>query len=359
MMSGDPNDRDQRLRGYMRGRADVGLPASLIDDVVHAAADTPQARNVGSPRWRTPLLAAAAVVLAIVVSLGALSIVDAPVGDDPTPSASRPPIPFEPSPTASSSPPASSNESAEPFPSPTATLAAVEPGDVLVSVTDNLVVRAEPGLDSQAYEVQLQPGDLLRVIDGPISVDGFDWYQGIVLDSGAPDGTRTGWVATADTDGTPWLASIPPEGDGWRLLGQATAGEASTVGVAISADELAGLWGDAGIQDPAPAIDFDHEVVVRYTHAVSGTCPEIGLVGIGVDRDAAVVYSVVVRPSSPLFEGRACTTDAHPHSFVVAVDRNRLPSGEVHFRLERGFIACPDCGREPEQVTVTPPLTSE
>ncbi len=125
--------------------------------------------------------------------------------------------------------------------------------------------------------------------------------------------------------------------------------------MATASEELPALWSDAGIEDPLPSVNFEREVVVRYTHAVSGTCPDIELEGIGVDSDARIVYSVVVIPSSPLFEGRACTSDAQPHSFVVAVERDRLPSGEVHFRLQRGFIACPDCGRESEQATVTLP----
>lgn len=358
-MNGQSDERDQRLRQYVQRRGDADMPSSLVDDIVRAAAATPQTASAEAPWWRMPLLVAATVVLAVVITLGGLSLIDPQVGDDPTPSPS--PSVEVPSPSASASPPASpdATESPEPSPSPTneptETPAAVEPGDVLVSVTDNLVVRAQPGLDSQIYEVQLQPGDLLRVTDGPISADGFDWYEGRVLDSSAPDGTRSGWVAVADGDGTPWLAAVPPEGDGWRLLGQAAAGEPSTVGVATSSDELPTLWADAGIGDAVPTVDFEEEVVVRYTHAVSGTCPEIELEGIGVDEDARIVYSVGVLPSSPLFNGQACTTDAQPHSFVVAVEREGLPSGEVNFRLERGFIACPDCGRESEQVTVTLP----
>jgi hypothetical protein len=42
------------------------------------------------------------------------------------------------------------------------------------------------------------------------------------------------------------------------------------------------LWEDAGITEEIPTVDFDREVVVRYTHAVSGTCPEINLEGVGV-----------------------------------------------------------------------------
>jgi len=351
-------DRDQRVAEYLRRRGAGHLPATFTDDFVRVAAATPQERRP-APWWRTPLFAAATIMLAVVVTLGALSLIDPPAGDDPTPSPSEPTV--RDTPTQSPSPSASGEPEPtdEPLPSgttePSPTPAAVQPGDVLVAVTDNLDVRAEPRLGSEMYEVQLQPGGLLRVTEGPVSADGFTWYQGRVLDSSAPDGTRTGWVAAADTDGTPWLASVPPEGDGWRLLGQAAAGEPYTIGVATSADDLPTLWAAAGIDDPPPNVDFEREVVVRYAHAVSGTCPEIELEGIGVDDAERIVYSVVVLPSSPLFEGQNCTTDAKPHSFVVAVERERLPSGEVNFRLERGFIACPDCGRESEQVTVTLP----
>ncbi|MFN2419055.1 MAG: hypothetical protein ABR593_09050 [Candidatus Limnocylindria bacterium] len=355
-MNRQRDDRNQRIADYLRRRGATRLPATFTDDVVRAAAATPQDR--GTTTWfRTPLLAAATVVLAIAMTLGGLSLIDPPVGDDPTPVPSVPAASDTPTPGPSASATVEPEPTEEPSPTtePSPTPAAVQPGDVLVAVTDNLVVRAEPGLESEIYEVQLQPGDLLLVTEGAASADGFDWYQGRVLDSSAPDGTRTGWVAAADTDATPWLASPQAEGDGWRLLGQAAAGEPYTVGVATSADELPALWTGAGIDDPVPSIDFAREVVVRYTHAVSGTCPEIELEGIGVDDDARIVYSVVTLPSSPLFEGRACTSDAQPHSFVVAVERERLPSGDVNFRLQRGFIACPDCGRESEQTTVILP----
>lgn len=356
-MNRQGDDRDQRVADYLRRRGAGHLPPTFTDGVVRTAAATPQAR-LSAPWWRMPLLAAATAVAAVAVTLGGLAVIDPPVGDAPTPSPSVPTESQTPTSAPTASPSPEPDPTDEPLPSPTvepSALPAAQPGDVLVSVTDNLVVRAEPGLASEIYEVQLQPGDLLRVTDGPVSADGLSWYQGRVLDSSAPDGTRTGWVAVADSDGTPWLASPPPEGDGWRLLGRAPAGEPYSVDVATVSEEFPALWSDAGIEEPLPSVDFAREVVVRYTHAVSGTCPEIELEGVGFDAEARIVYSVVVLPSSPLFEGQTCTSDARPHSFVVALDRDRLPSGEVNFRLERGFIACPDCGRESEQVTVTLP----
>lgn len=357
-MTRQPDHRDQRVAAYLRRRGEVRLPATFIDDVTQAAAASPQSSN-RPPWWRTPVLAVATVMVAAVVTLTGLALIGEAVGESPAPS------PFLPS-SASPSASMTTAPSAEPEPSassaptgaPTSSPLAVRPGDVLVSVTDDLVVRSQPdtGSDSEIYDVLLQPGDLLRLTDGPVTADGYTWYQGVVLDSSAPDGTRAGWVAAADQDGSQWLASPPPEGDGWRLLGESAAGVAPfTVDVATTADDLASLWADAGLDAPFPDVDFEREVVVRYTHAVSGSCPDIELAGVDFDATERILYSVPIDPSSPLFDGRTCTTDANPHSFVVAVDRDRLPSGDVLVRLQRGFIACPDCGRESEQVTVTLP----
>lgn len=359
-MTGRRNNRDDRVIDYLRQRGEAPMPARLPAEVIDAAARTPQ-NNDGQRRatWVTPLLAAAAVMLAVVVTLGGLALVDPQIGDDPTP---------EPSPSSTvptMSPSVTPRPSASPDPDPSASASpeatdeptGVEPGQVLVTVTDDLVVRSAPSTasDSEIYSVRLQPGDLLRVTEGPVEGSGFTWYRGAVLDSSAPDGVREGWVAAADQDGTAWLAAVPGEGDGWRLLGESTSGEPYTVGVATSSDDLPALWADAGISEDLPAIDFQREVVVRYTHAVSSTCPDINLEGIGVDPLDDIVYSVVTLPSSPLFEGQTCTSDARPHAFVVAVDRDQLPDGEVHFRLQRGFIACVDCGRESEEVSVVLP----
>lgn len=359
-MSRQPDHREQRVTDYLRRRGDARLPASFTEDVARAAAATPQVAAASAPWWRMPLLAATMVVLGAVLTLGTLSLIDNQIGDGPTPSPSAAldtPLPSRiASPTASGAPAPSS--SPEPTSTPTGSPFAVGPDEVLVSVTDNLVVRTQPGVgsDSEVYAIQLQPGDLLRLIDGPVVADGYEWYQGRVMDPTAPDGTRIGWVAAADQDGTPWLASVPPEGDGWRFLGEdATGIEPYTVGVATSANALSELWADAGLDAPIPDVDFGREIVVRYTHAVSGTCPEIELAGVGFDTEARILYSVAIIPSSPLFDGRACTTDANPHSFVVAVDRDRLPSGEILVRLQRGFIACPECGFESEQDSVTLP----
>jgi len=63
--------------------------------------------------------------------------------------------------------------------------------------------------------------------------------------------------------------------------------------------------------------------------AVYGSSCPIRLDGIGVDPDPAVVYPVSVRPGGQV----ACTTDARPHAFVVAVERTLLPVGPFVVQL--------------------------
>lgn len=80
---------------------------------------------------------------------------------------------------------------------------------IMVSVTDDLVMRSSPsvGQESVIYDIRLQPGDELRVLDGPREGSGYEWYYGEVDDPSAPGGTRTGWVAAASREGEPWLAA--------------------------------------------------------------------------------------------------------------------------------------------------------
>lgn len=283
------------------------------------------------------------------------------------------PAATDPTSTASPTPAATPHQTHEPTDDPTATPAStpqptpepvpearfdsLEPDDVLIVVTDNLVVRSEPEVsdDSEIHDVVLDPGDMVRYRDGPSTGSGFEWIQGEVLDRNQPDGRLTGWVATGDNDREElWLAVPRPEGEGWRLLGTGREGLAHSVGAAMAQTEYEAEWAEAGASDAPPAVDFETEIVVRFTHAVSSTCPDMEFYGIGVDADEGILYSAGSRPIVP--EGATgCTTDARPYAFIVAIEREIVPSGQVDVRLERGFIACADCGRDDEQVTIELP----
>lgn len=274
-----------------------------------------------------------------------------------------------PSPTPAATPGETQEPTDEPRPTPTPTpeptpepvsearFDSLEHDEVLIVVTDNLVVRSEPEVsdDSEIHDVVLEPGDMVWYRDGPRTGSGFEWIQGEVLDPTQPDGRLTGWVATGDNDSDElWLAVPRAEGDGWRLLGTGRDGRDYSVGVAMTQAEYEAEWAEAGATDAPPAVDFETELVVRFTHAVSSTCPDMDFHGIGIDADNRVVYSAGSGPIVP--EGATgCTTDALPYAFIVAFEREIIPSGEVDVRLERGFVACADCGRDDEQVTIELP----
>jgi anti-sigma factor RsiW len=95
-------------------------------------------------------------------------------------------------------------------------------GSILEVVTSDLRVRTAPTVDN-AISAKLEPlldqGTQLRVIEGPVTADGYDWYH--VQAIGLP---HDGWVAAADHDGAPWIEDLTT---------------AASPAPALSADELA------------------------------------------------------------------------------------------------------------------------
>jgi hypothetical protein len=84
--------------------------------------------------------------------------------------------------------------------------------DDIVQVTvDGLRMRGTA--DAQAPVIAgLENGEVVRVVAGPATAGGYDWYEVIDLDS------RRGWVASGD-DGGPWLISVSGDpGHGEVLL---------------------------------------------------------------------------------------------------------------------------------------------
>jgi hypothetical protein len=122
-------------------------------------------------------------------------------------------------------------------------------------------------------------------------------------------------------------ADVIPEGpqatsgDGWRLLVTAGGrGAPYRTGFADSREEFEQLWSQLGIPAEVPDVDFALEAVVYFGPAVSGSCRDVRLDEVVFDDDQ--VRPVIVLPGG----ARVCTSDANPHAFVVAVDRDRLPN---------------------------------
>lgn len=121
----------------------------------------------------------------------------------------------------------------------------------------------------------------------------------------------------------------PQEGEGWRLLAdEAPAGEPYRTGIATDPASLEALWDRIGLQTPLPDVDFETEIVVWFGAVYGSSCPDIRLDDVVVD--GTLVYAVIVLPNPPV----ACTDDANPHAYVVAIDRSRLPQGPFAIQLD-------------------------
>ena len=120
----------------------------------------------------------------------------------------------DPSPTVSqtSSPKATAATSLSPTPSLTASPSpparAFQRHEIAQVVTNDLVVRSAPGTgpDSEIHPTLISSPTLLYVFDGPVRVDGYDWYQVLPATySYEPSGLAVGWVASASKEGEAWI----------------------------------------------------------------------------------------------------------------------------------------------------------
>lgn len=122
-----------------------------------------------------------------------------------------------PSPTASRPRPSTDSPSLPPTRSATAgptgsEAAAPEPtqfsvGSVVTTLADDgLRARFQPRISADSYKLEplLPLGSELYVLDGPVSAAGYTWYEVAQLTSRK---LPSGWVASADRDGTPWIAT--------------------------------------------------------------------------------------------------------------------------------------------------------
>ena len=161
----------------------------------------------GTPRKRSDRRAQAARHRPQIAHVVAAVIFWACGASQPTPSATVVPEPAAPtiSPAVpTGTPPAVSP--ATPAPSIESTDLFID--QVVVTVSDRVRVRSEPRVsdDSIRYEPVLALGTELTVLDGPVSASGYTWYKVRPLSFVGLDGPGFGWVATAGTDGEPWLA---------------------------------------------------------------------------------------------------------------------------------------------------------
>lgn len=80
-------------------------------------------------------------------------------------------------------------------------------GSGATTVVDGVRVRSEPSVDeaSLKYTPLLPRGSDLFIIDGPVVVSGYDWWQVVPTESTGLSGPGYGWVAAASREGEPWI----------------------------------------------------------------------------------------------------------------------------------------------------------
>ena len=121
----------------------------------------------------------------------------------------------------------------------------------------------------------------------------------------------------------------PQEGDGWRLLiDHDEVGFPYEVGIAWDSESLDTLLDSiSGLGDVDFDVDFETEIVIWFGAVHGSSCPNLRLDDVVVDGDT--LYAEVVNTDNAM----ACTSDAIPHTYLVAVEREVLPAAPFHVAL--------------------------
>jgi hypothetical protein len=109
-------------------------------------------------------------------------------------------------------------------------------------------------------------------------------------------------------------------GQGWRLLGEGGVGVANTVEVFDTEREYLSRW---SVDESPPAVDYDSEVVVRFSPATrdgSKACREARIQDIVIDNVNAVVY-----PVYHFIDAEGCKDTVRAYPFTVSLLRSALP----------------------------------
>lgn len=142
-----------------------------------------------------------------------------------------------------------------------------------------------------------------------------------------------------------------PAGDGWRLLAdEPGVGSPYRTGIATDEASYDHLWTDIGLSGDRPSVDFETEVVIWFGAVFGSSCPDLRLDDVVVDLETAIVHAKIVLADAPM----ACTDDANPRAYVVAVHRSKLPPGPFAIQLR---AEDPPAGAPEERTLVDVDLT--
>lgn len=148
--------------------------------------------------------------------------------------------------------------------------------------------------------------------------------DGEVIDTGGaggpePDTSQSSATSESSDGSAAEFRSIP-----YRLLAEDLAVGSPWSTARLTSDELWSLAVDAEIDD-------ENEVFFRFTLAESSSCPFGELTDLEFFAGDARLYPVVETTD----DGGECSSDAKPHTIVVAVARENLPAGGFSLWVER------------------------
>ena len=93
------------------------------------------------------------------------------------------------------------------------------------------------------------------------------------------------------------------------------------------------MWGQLGMPGAPPVVDFESHVVLSLVIGHSGSCPRTRLDDVVVD--GSLVYAVI----PGITDEMGCTADWVPRTYLVALDRDRLPMPPFQLTAQKGYGA--------------------
>lgn len=198
---------------------------------------------------------------------------------------------------------------------------------IMDRVQDDEALLAELGIELHGHGLMTMENRVALDAKAPNPVEAERWLE---------DRYGAGFEATVLPLPAAWAQEAA--GPGWRLLAQGPWGRSFSVSAAQTPDELDTHWSEWLAPGDPPAFDSDSEIVAMFGWTVGSSCPEARLDGVVFDRDNDRVHGQFSDPLGP----RECTSDARPHTFVVALDRRELPASSFELWLWEGAgdLAC-------------------